>query len=195
MKTPTTLLALAALLITGFAAHAADFPPGSPKFEHTLADALTRAKTEGKPAIVVFSAVWCGPCQMMKKEVYPSAAVKPYHDKFVWAYLDTDEKVNDAAAEKFAVSGIPHIQFLDRDGKPVDKQIGSSAPEEFVAKLEGVLSKAGPPRTAPPVAAPEARPAARKHQPAQAAPVVAQCENCTVPARHANTRGLTGPRK
>ena len=30
----------------------------------------------------------------MKKSVYPSDAVKPLHDKFVWAYLDTDDEDN-----------------------------------------------------------------------------------------------------
>jgi thioredoxin-related protein len=82
---------------------------------------------------------------MMKKEVYPSAEVKPYHDKFVWAYLDADDESNAADAEKYGVSGIPHIQFLDKNGNPVDKQVGSSSPEEFASTLKSVLKKTGGP--------------------------------------------------
>jgi thiol:disulfide interchange protein len=116
-----------------------------PVFEHKLSDALAKAKAEGKPVIAIFSAVWCGPCQMMKKEVYPSAEVKPYHDKFVWAYLDADDESNAADEEKYGVSGIPHIQFLDKNGNPVDKQVGSSSPEEFASTLKSVLKKTGGP--------------------------------------------------
>jgi thiol:disulfide interchange protein len=123
-------------------AFAADFPQGSPAFEHKLSAALAKAKSENKPVVAVFSAVWCGPCQAMKKSVYPSDAVKPYHDKFVWVYIDTDEKSNAADAEKYGVSGIPHIQFLDKGGKALDQQVGSSSPKAFADTLEGVLKKA-----------------------------------------------------
>jgi thioredoxin-related protein len=142
MKTLTKSLAFAVLAACSVAL-AADFPKGSPAFEHKLSDALAKAKAEGKPVVAVFSAVWCGPCQQMKKEVYPSAEVKKYHDKFVWAYLDTDEESNSRDAEKFGVTGIPHIQFLDKNGKAVVKQVGSSSPDQFASTLKDVLKKAG----------------------------------------------------
>jgi thioredoxin-related protein len=140
MKKLITLL-LAAVTVTALAA---DFPKGSPKFKSSAISAMNAAKKEGKPVILVFSAVWCPPCQTMKKEVYPSAAVKEYHDKFIWAYLDTDDQSNRRAAEKAGVSGIPHIQFLDSAGNEVHKQVGSSSPEAFANTLKSVLAKAGP---------------------------------------------------
>lgn len=121
---------------------AGDFPKGSPKFEKSYRSAISDAKKTGKPVVLVFSASWCPPCQTMKKEVYPSAAVKEYHDKFVWAYLDVDDNDNEKASKEFGVSGIPHIQFLDASGKSVDKQVGSSSPEAFAGKLAAVLKKA-----------------------------------------------------
>jgi thioredoxin-like negative regulator of GroEL len=142
MKTLAKSLIFAVLAACSVA-FAADFPKGSPVFEHKLSTAIARAKAEGKPVVAVFSAVWCGPCQQMKKEVYPSAEVKKYHDKFVWAYLDTDDESNGRDAAKFGVSGIPHIQFLDKNGKAVDKQVGSSSPDEFASTLKAVLKKAG----------------------------------------------------
>lgn len=147
MKTLIKSLTLA-LLAACSVALASDFPKGSPAFETKLSEALKKAKAEGKPVIAVFSAVWCGPCQMMKKQVYPSAEVTPFHDKFVWAYLDTDEAANEADASKYGVSGIPHIQFLDKNGKPVDKQVGSSPAGEFAKTLEGILQKTGAGKTA-----------------------------------------------
>lgn len=139
MKKLTALL----LAIVTLPLLAADFPKGSPKFEHSLKSATAAAEKSGKPMILVFSAVWCGPCQQMKKEVYPSDAIKPFHDKFEWAYLDADEESNAAAMKKFNVEGIPHIQFLSKDGKDLGSQVGSTSPEDFANTLEKTLKKAG----------------------------------------------------
>jgi thiol:disulfide interchange protein len=138
MKKILTLLA-AALIMPAFAS---DFPAGSPQFGTSYETALATAKKEGKPIILVFSATWCPPCQSMKKSVYPSAEVKPLHDKFVWAYLDVDDAANAKVAEKFGVNGIPHIQFLNSGGKDVDKVVGGVPSAEFAATLTSVLKKA-----------------------------------------------------
>lgn len=103
---------------------------------------MTAAKKTGKPVILVFSAAWCPPCQAMKHDVYPSAAVKRLQDKFVWAYLDVDDERNESAASKYGVNGIPHIEFLNADGKEIDKQVGGTSPEAFARTLESVLAKA-----------------------------------------------------
>lgn len=141
MKAITKFLALAAVAVTSLA-FAADFPEGSPAFESKLSDALAKAKTEGKPVIAVYSAVWCPPCQAMKKNVYPSKEIKKFHDKFVWAYIDTDVKENGPDAQKAGVTGIPHIQFLNKEGKEVDKMVGGTSPDNFADKLKDVLKKA-----------------------------------------------------
>ena len=135
-------LALATLTLA-LPALAGDFPKGSPNFAHSYADAMSAAKASGKPVILVFSAVWCPPCQAMKKGVYPSDDVKAYHDKFVWAYLDVDEASNEAAARQFGVEGIPHIQFLSADGKALDKQVGGSSSKEFAGTLATILKISG----------------------------------------------------
>jgi len=137
MKKLITLL-LAALILPVIAS---EFPEGSPKFGTSYEAALATAKKEGKPIILVFSAVWCPPCQSMKKLVYPSKEVKPLHDKFVWAYLDTDDEANAKAAQKFGIEGIPHVQFLSSEGKAEDKLVGAVPPAEFAATLKNILNK------------------------------------------------------
>lgn len=141
MKALSKFLAVAVLAVASFSL-ASEFPEGSPAFVSSLAEAKTKAKAEGKPIIAVYSAVWCPPCQAMKKKVYPSSEVKEFHDKFVWAYIDTDLKENAADAQKAGVSGIPHIQFLSKTGKEIDKQVGGMPPDAFAAKLKEVLGKA-----------------------------------------------------
>lgn len=140
MKALTTLIAIA--LTASSAVLATDFPEGSPKFKTELAAAMAQGKNENKPVIAIISASWCPPCQRMKRDVYPSDTVKPFHDKFVWAYLDADAPSNEAAIEKFGVSGIPHIVFLDSSGNPDGKQEGASSPESFATTLAQMLKKA-----------------------------------------------------
>lgn len=137
-------------LFVSISLHASDFPAGSPKFFTTAPAVLKAAKQNGKPIIMVFSAAWCGPCQTMKKEVYPNELVQPLHDKFNWAYLDIDDEANGKLAEGFHVETIPHLFFLDSAGKTTLDQLKDvTAPKDFVKKLKHVLktvekvSKAG----------------------------------------------------
>ncbi len=142
MKRFTFLTTLAVMVLGLGAASASDFPPGSPAFETAFDAALAAGEKAGKPVILVFSASWCGPCQKMKKDVYPSKAIAAYHDKFIWAYLDADAEANKAPQESYKVNGIPHIEIVDSKGKSLGQQVGSSAPEDFAKVLDGALKKA-----------------------------------------------------
>lgn len=123
--------------------HAADFPAGSPQFFTTASGAMKAAQKNGKPIIFVFSASWCGPCQSMKRDVYPSAEVQPLHDKFNWAYLDIDVEANSKLADSFKVETIPHIFFLNATATAtLDHQQDVTTPKKFAKKLTQVLKKA-----------------------------------------------------
>jgi thioredoxin-related protein len=134
----TILLFLAAATSLALAS---DFPKGSPSFKDSSATAMSAAKKSGKPVILVFSAAWCPPCQTMKRDVYPSEEVKAFHDKFVWAYIDIDDPRNESAATKYGVNSIPHIEFLNAEGKQISKQIGGTSSKDFAKTLQSVLSK------------------------------------------------------
>ncbi len=145
MKTALTFLAAASLAVC---LHAADFPKGSPNFSTSAETTLKAAKENGKPTILVFSASWCFPCQEMKKDIYPSAAVKPFHDQFNWAYLDIDVEANNKLFQSHKLESVPHLLFLDSAGKTIDQQEGGSSPDEFAQKLAKVLKKTQTKKTA-----------------------------------------------
>ncbi|MGL5017713.1 MAG: thioredoxin family protein [Luteolibacter sp.] len=143
MTTRTFLSASCAFLASALLPNAApttEFPKGSPHFHTSYSKLLAEQKATGKPAIIIFSAAWCAPCQSMKKSVYPHSTVVPFHDQFVWAYLDGDDPKNKPAMEKYAVQGIPHIEFLNRTGKSLAKQTGPLKAKEFTKKLQEVLN-------------------------------------------------------
>ena len=120
---------------------AADFPEGSPKFLTSYAAASAEAKKTGKPMVVVLSATWCAPCQVNKKKVYPSEEVKPFHDKFVWAYLDADKDENQKLLKEYGANGIPYIRFVSKDGKSLGSVEGQTKPADFAKKLAAALGQ------------------------------------------------------
>ena len=138
-----TLLSLAAAFT--FAApvvsRAADFPEGSPKFHSSYSAASAEAKKSGKPMVIVLSATWCAPCQVNKKKVYPSDEVKPYHDKFVWAYLDADKDENQKLLKEYGANGIPYIRLVSKDGKSLGSVEGQTKPADFAKKLAAALGQ------------------------------------------------------
>ncbi len=134
---------LAGALLVFFSANSLRADEEGPEFLHDFDEAVSAAEEAGKPTILIFSASWCPPCQQMKKAVYPSEAVKPYHDKFVWAYLDADDPKNGPVSQEYGVSGIPHIVFLKPDAEPIGYFSGAIPPEDFVKVLDKALAATG----------------------------------------------------
>lgn len=132
--------AVSAALVFGGITRAAE---GGPEFFDDFDKARKASQEAGKPLITIFSASWCGPCKKMKKNVYPSAEVTPYHDRFVWAYLDADQGKNKSLMKQFQVNGIPHISFISPGGELIGQARGAVAPASFAKTLSETLVKAG----------------------------------------------------
>lgn len=135
-------IALSLILLAIFTP-AARSAEGGPAFLDNFDKAVAASKSSGKPLIAIFSASWCPPCQQMKKSVYPSKEAQPFHDKFVWAYLDADDRANGAVMSQFKVSGIPHVAFVAPDGQIMGHFAGAISPKEFAEVLTQVLADAG----------------------------------------------------
>lgn len=107
-----------------------------PQFHKDYHSGLTSAKTSGKPIVIVFSAAWCGPCQQMKLSVYPSETVAPFHDDFIWIYLDVDNPDNSPVVNQHRVTAIPHIALKDSNGKTLKTLRGQMSADKFARILE-----------------------------------------------------------
>ena len=141
MNSATSVLAIFAVFALALPEASARDPKGSPDFERSYSSAVSKAKSKGKPLVVIFTASWCGPCQNNKHNVYPSRSVKPYHDDFVWAYLDVDKKANKELAKAYGVRGIPHIEFVSPAGRRIDKSVGDMSASRFASLLKSVLRR------------------------------------------------------
>ncbi len=133
LQLPFILFAMIAVGLFGHSVEAA------PVFEDSFQEASEKAKAENKPLIVIFSASWCPPCQQMKRVVYPSAEIQPFHDEFVWAYLDADQEENRSLMMRYGVQGIPHIALHDPTGSVTSQLRGAMGPDQLALELTKAL--------------------------------------------------------
>ncbi|MBI3360314.1 MAG: thioredoxin [Chloroflexi bacterium] len=83
------------------------------------------------PVLVDFTAVWCGPCQMIAPIVEQIA--KDYDGKMTVAKLDIDENVETTM--KYGVMGVPTL-MLFKDGEPVERLVGYMPKDRIAAKIK-----------------------------------------------------------
>lgn len=88
----------------------------------------------GKPAMVDFWAVWCGPCRMVGPVVEEIAG--EFQGKAIVGKVDVD--TNQEVAAKYGIRNIPTILFF-KDGEVVDKVVGVVPKEQLVEKLNAIL--------------------------------------------------------
>ena len=89
-----------------------------------------------KPAIVDFTATWCGPCQRIAPILDELAA--QYEGKIVIYKVDIDK--NRELAKAFNVSSIPAVLYIPLDGEPV-MTVGSRDKGKFTTEIETILLK------------------------------------------------------
>ncbi len=89
----------------------------------------------GKPAMIDFWAVWCGPCRMIEPIIEELA--EKYKDKAVIGKMNVDENYN--VPVQYGIRAIPTILFF-KDGEVVDRVVGvvpAAVLEEKLKKLIG----------------------------------------------------------
>ncbi|CAM1339507.1 thioredoxin family protein [Tenacibaculum aestuarii] len=102
-------------------------------FEHiSLDEALAKAASEDKLVFVDFYTVWCAPCKVMSKKIFPLPEVgEAYNKNFISIKLDAEKK-GALAAKKYNVSSYPTLAFINSSGKLVYKDTGSQSAESFI---------------------------------------------------------------
>ena len=91
-------------------------------------------KNGSLPLVVDLWATWCGPCRALAPIV--SELASEYDGKIVVGKCDVEE--NEDIAMEFGVRNIPTLLFF-KDGKLVDKFVGSAKKPALVEKFQALL--------------------------------------------------------
>lgn len=89
----------------------------------------------GKPVIVDFWAVWCGPCKMIAPILEEIAG--EYGERVKVVKLDVD--ANNKTAGRYNIMSIPSLLFF-RNGEMVDQVVGAIPKAQLTSRLEKVLA-------------------------------------------------------
>ena len=107
--------------------------------------AYTKAQAGDKPLLVLITATWCPPCQLMKQTTIPQLMEKKSFKGFHYSTVDLD-KEELLARELIGERGVPQlIMFEKQDGKWVRRYLRGA---QSVVTVEAFVAQSGLTRTA-----------------------------------------------
>ena len=111
----------------------------------TYKEAYHDAQAGDKPLLVLVSATWCPPCQVMKQTTIPQSIQKNAFKEFHYATVDLDQE-EDLARQLIGNRGLPQlIMFEKNQGKWVRRYLKGI---QSVATVEAFVAQASSYRTA-----------------------------------------------
>ncbi len=89
----------------------------------------------GKPVVIDFWAPWCGPCRSIAPIIEELAGT--YEDRAIIGKYNVDD--GDELSVEYGIRNIPTLLFFDKEGKMVDKHVGTITHDALAAKLDALL--------------------------------------------------------
>jgi len=104
------------------------------KFEDgNFSSLLAKAKKENKLIFIDAYTVWCGPCKLMVKNIFPLKPVGDYYNAhFINAKIDMEKGEGIELAKKYKVYAFPTYLFINGDGEEVHRTLGYVEEKEFI---------------------------------------------------------------
>lgn len=113
------------------------------KWEQSLEAAKKRARAEKKTIFLDLWAEWCGPCQMLKRNVFPTAQAQAALKKVVPLAVmvetvdGTRMPEGVELAQQLQLRGYPSLFILDAQGRLLRSHTGYLPPDELARFIQG----------------------------------------------------------
>lgn len=108
---------------------------------HLIASLQERARAEGKPLLVDFTASWCIACKELSKETFADESVQREAGRFLAAKVDATDDEDPAVLAtmtEFKVNGLPTVILFDSSGREAKRLTDFVDAPGFLAMLKEI---------------------------------------------------------
>ena len=101
----------------------------------SIDEGAMQAELVRKPMLVLYTADWCPPCKMLKKQTFPDNKVAKYlKENYILIKIDLTDRQspNQAIAREYDVSSIPTMFIYTSRGIEIDSKNGYIGPRDFL---------------------------------------------------------------
>ncbi len=110
--------------------------------ESSFADALKKAKEQGKLLFMDCYTTWCGPCKMMSLQVFTQKKAGDYFkEHFVSLKVDMEKGEGPELGKKYGVEAFPTMFVLDAEGQVIGKLVGARNVDTFMTEIKNFVEK------------------------------------------------------
>ena len=101
--------------------------------EGTFAEICAKAKKEKKNIFFDAYASWCGPCKMLKRDVFTTKTAGDFFNKkFINVAMDMEKGEGVALAPAFQISAYPTLLILNYKGEIIGRTMGYQSAEKLI---------------------------------------------------------------
>jgi thiol:disulfide interchange protein len=101
--------------------------------EGTFAEICAKAKKEKKNIFFDAYASWCGPCKLLKRDVFTTkTAGYFFNKKFINVAMDMEKGEGAALAPVFQITAYPTLLILNHKGEIIGRTMGYQSAEKLI---------------------------------------------------------------
>jgi len=127
------------VLSLGYAWYSFYVPANDVTWADDVVSARQLAADSGQPMLLFFTAEWCVPCRVMKREVFADPDVaRAINAKVVPVMVYAGEPGADEAFDRYDVRGTPITILTDSLGNVLGYRVGGIGKAEFMEFLESL---------------------------------------------------------
>ena len=130
---------MASLSYAGYSFYA---PSNDINWVNNITSTHELTNNSSKKTLLFFTARWCSPCQIMKREVFADNEVeKIINSEFIAIMIDIDSPNTKDIVKHYKIGATPTTIILDSKGKVIDSVMGKAGKKEFIKMINSIKSQ------------------------------------------------------